>query len=193
MRRVAAARTSASNVRYQAGYGHATGLPDGGADIVTASQALHWMEPEPTFAEVARIVRPGGIFAAVDCDWPPAMHWGSGSGLQRLHGALCGPRPRTWLHPGRPFLGQGRTLGPDAGQRPLPLRAGSHAAQTSSWGTPARLVGLALSQGQVATPLKHGVSEDEVGTTALREVAQRVLGDAPQPWYFSYRVRLGVK
>ena len=56
-----------------------------------------------------------------------------------------------------------------------------------------RLVGLALSQGHVATPLKHGVSEDEAGITALREVAQRVLGDALRPWYFSYRVRLGVK
>lgn len=55
------------------GWSHTTGLPDACADVVLAVQALHWMEPEGTFAEVARILRPGGVFAAVDCDWPPAV------------------------------------------------------------------------------------------------------------------------
>lgn len=56
-----------------AGWSHATGLPDACADIVVAVQALHWMEPDGTFAEVARLLRPGGVFAALDCDWPPAV------------------------------------------------------------------------------------------------------------------------
>src|SRR5690606_15398774 len=73
MRRQAEAQTAAPSVRYQPGYSTATGLPDACADIVTVSQALHWMEPEPTFAEMARILRPGGVFAAFDCDWPPTM------------------------------------------------------------------------------------------------------------------------
>jgi len=30
------------------------------------------------------------------------------------------------------------------------------------------------------------------GETALRKTAQRVLGDAIVPWYFSYRMRVGV-
>lgn len=55
------------------GWSHATGLPDGCADVVVAVQALHWMEPTTTFAEVARILRPGGVFAALDCDWPPSL------------------------------------------------------------------------------------------------------------------------
>jgi SAM-dependent methyltransferase len=79
MRRQAELRTSAlpdaANVRYQHGFSTATGLPDGCADIVTCSQSLHWMEPAPTFAEVGRILRPGGIFAAYDCDWPPTVSW----------------------------------------------------------------------------------------------------------------------
>src|SRR5947207_1210964 len=79
MRRQAEARTAAlpagGNVRYQAGFSIATGLPDGCADLVTCSQSLHWMDPEPTFAEVARILRSGGVFAAYDCDWPPTVHW----------------------------------------------------------------------------------------------------------------------
>jgi hypothetical protein len=56
-----------------------------------------------------------------------------------------------------------------------------------------RLVGLELSQGGVASLLKNGLSEDEIGITALRAIAQRVLGDASVPWYFSYRMRVALK
>ena len=33
------------------------------------------MEPTATLAEIARILRPGGLFAAYDYDWPPTLHW----------------------------------------------------------------------------------------------------------------------
>ena len=56
-----------------------------------------------------------------------------------------------------------------------------------------RLVGLALSQGEIATLLKHGIGEDEIGITALRKAARHALGDSIVPWFWSYRVRLGVK
>lgn len=60
-------------VTYRRAVAHDTGLPDASADIVLAVQALHWMDPEPTLAEVARILRPGGVLAAVDADWPPVV------------------------------------------------------------------------------------------------------------------------
>src|SRR5262249_10583649 len=76
MRRQAEARSAGlANVRYQKGLSTATGLPDGCADIVIASQSLHWMEPTGTFAEVERLLRPGGVFAAIDNDWPPTLDW----------------------------------------------------------------------------------------------------------------------
>jgi hypothetical protein len=56
-----------------------------------------------------------------------------------------------------------------------------------------RLVGVMLSQGEIASLLRHGISEDEIGITALRAAAQRALGDATVAWYWSYRVRLAVK
>ena len=65
----------AAHIEYREGVAHQTGLPDGCADIVTAAQALHWMEPTATLAEIARILRPGGLFAAYDYDSPPAIHW----------------------------------------------------------------------------------------------------------------------
>ncbi len=70
MRAVAVARET-PGVEYVAGSGHATGLPDDSADVVLAVQAMHWMEPTSTHAEVVRILRPGGVFAIIDADWPP--------------------------------------------------------------------------------------------------------------------------
>jgi SAM-dependent methyltransferase len=68
-----AERHAAPGVTFVEGWSHQTGVPAGTADAVLAVQALHWMEPEPTFQEVARVLRPGGVFAAIDCDWPPVV------------------------------------------------------------------------------------------------------------------------
>ncbi len=73
MRTRAAAVTSTAHVQFVPGWSNATELPDACADVVLAVQALHWMEPTSTFAEVARLLRPGGVFAAIDCDWPPSV------------------------------------------------------------------------------------------------------------------------
>lgn len=69
--RSVAQRSPHDAVAYQAGVAHRSGLPPGCADIVLAVQAMHWMEPTSTLAEVDRILRPGGVFAAIDADWPP--------------------------------------------------------------------------------------------------------------------------
>ena len=70
MRAVAESRPR-PGVSYRAGRSEATGLADACADVVLIVQAMHWMDPEPTLAEVARILRPRGVLAAVDADWPP--------------------------------------------------------------------------------------------------------------------------
>jgi len=196
MRRQAQARIAGlpdmANVRYQAGYSNATGLPDGCADIVTCSQSLHWMEPVSTFAEIARILRSGGVFAAYDCDWPPTVSWA----IEEAHRSLLAQ-----LRMAEETHGYSRDVRSwDKHQHMERMRESGRFRLTKEivlhhveQGGAERLVGLELSQGGVATLLKNGVSEDEIGITALREAAYAVLGDAIMPWYFSYRVRLGVK
>lgn len=49
--------------------GSGTGLSS--ADVVVGVQAMHWMEPEPALAEVARVLHPGGVLAVIDADWLP--------------------------------------------------------------------------------------------------------------------------
>jgi SAM-dependent methyltransferase len=46
-----------------AGYAEQIPLPDASVDAVVAGQAYHWFDRAPTHAEVARVVRPGGVFA----------------------------------------------------------------------------------------------------------------------------------
>jgi hypothetical protein len=55
-----------------------------------------------------------------------------------------------------------------------------------------RWVGFALTLGFVP-PVFEDLGDDEVGLTALRETARRVLGRGDVPWYVSYCVRVGLK
>ncbi|WP_431727929.1 class I SAM-dependent methyltransferase [Verrucosispora sp. TAA-831] len=52
-------------VRAEAGTAEAMPLADGSADALLAGQAYHWFDPESAHAEIARVVRPGGIFAPI--------------------------------------------------------------------------------------------------------------------------------
>lgn len=188
----AAALPAEANIRFQDGLSTMTGLPDACADIVTCSQSLHWMEPEPTFAEIARILRPGGVFAAYDCDWPPTLHWEA-----ELAYRACLERA-TAVDQARGHSRDVRSW--DKRQHLERMRASGHfrftkeiLAHSAETGDAERLVGLAMSQGLLATLLKHGLSEAEIGIEELRATLQRILGGATVPWYWSYRIRLGIR
>ncbi|HEU4754977.1 MAG TPA: methyltransferase domain-containing protein [Armatimonadota bacterium] len=192
MRRLAEGRTAAWNVSYKDAVGSATGLPDGAADIVSCSQSFHWMEPDSTLAEAARILRPGGVFGAFDCDWPPCVHPDVdalfGEVMERAH-ALEEERGisedvRRW--PKARHLGRIQATG-------LFRYAREVAFHQVEEGGAERLAGLVTSQGSTAALLRSGVSEAEIGLDRLREAARRVLGERTVPFYFTYRLRFGVK
>lgn len=188
MRDQAEAATAAENVRFVQAYAQETGLPDAGADIVTCSQSFHWMEPEPTLAEAARILRPGGVFAAYDYDWPPVVHPDVEAAFETMverigmRRALEGqPRHTKDMH-----LERIRQSGHFRFAREIVLHSRDR-------GTAARIVGMALSLGPLTVMLKDGVSEEEIGLAALREAAATALGDREVDMFLSYRVRLGVR
>ena len=188
MRAAAEADTPTSNVRYVEGYSDAIALPDDSADVVTYSQSLHWMDPAPTFAEAARILRPGGVFAAYDYELPPSVDWEVDAAFEyfllrvgkfRRERLSIPPAEKTGHVPRMRESGLFRYV------RELGV-SGEDRADAE------RVVGLALSLGPVGRLLDEGLTEEVIGLAGLREAAVRVLGDRTVSWTLSYRVRLGV-
>ncbi len=74
-----------------------SGLPDASADLVTAAQAAHWFDLAAFYAEVRRVLRPGGVVAlwcygAATCTHPQvdaALRW-----FYAERGGRCGPPER---------------------------------------------------------------------------------------------------
>jgi SAM-dependent methyltransferase len=189
MRDQAEAATEAGNVRFVHAYAQATGLPDGGADVVTCSQALHWMEPEPTLAEAARLLRPGGVFAAYDYDWPPVVGWEVESAFEELlRRVRAGRAPdgRGMRYAKEGHLERIKASGLFRYAREIVFHSRDRADAD-------RVVGMALSLGPLTVRLKEGRNEDDLGVTALREAAARTLGDRDAGIFLGYRIRLGVR
>lgn len=187
-----AASLGGDGLSYREGFSHATGLPAACAEIVTCSQALHWMEPFPTFAEAARILRPGGVFAAFDYDWPPVSgFWELDQAYEQCMSRAVGFEQKLRLTDGLVRYGKDGHLG-------RMRESGAFRAvreilvHHQDEGNAERFVGLFLSQGYVQTLLKHGLSESEIGIDALRAAADQMLGETPQPWLWSSRIRIGV-
>ncbi|MEO8194338.1 MAG: class I SAM-dependent methyltransferase [Gemmatimonadales bacterium] len=51
------------SIEYRVATAYASGLPDGSADLVTAAQAIHWLDYASFYDEVKRVLAPGGAFA----------------------------------------------------------------------------------------------------------------------------------
>ncbi len=179
----------AAHIEYREGIAHQTGLPDGCADIVTAAQSFHWMEPTATLAEIARILRPGGLFAAYDYDSPPTIHWE----LDRL--ALEATRRLMELVRER-GLPQNLNIWPK--NKSLdPLRESGHFRFTREvllhhieYGDATRFLEMMQSS---AFSQQFQFTEQEFGVDRFRQAALQYIGSEPIPWYWSYRVRIGVK
>jgi ubiquinone/menaquinone biosynthesis C-methylase UbiE len=193
MRRQAEAATRDENVSYREGFAHATGLTDAAAQIVTCMQSFHWMEPQSTLAEVQRILQTGGVFAACDYDWPPTTGaWEADKAfeecLRRAHELQAADPETTRIQRWE----KERHL-----ERIQACKRFRYVKEIVlhhvDRGNAERLVGLALSQGGVMTLLKRGVTETELGLAQLKAIANRVLGDEDREWYWSARVRIGVK
>lgn len=168
------------------GTAEATGLADASADVVTAGQAMHWFDPERALPEVARILRPGGVFCAFDYDWPPlvdaevdiAFEVASRrySALEQEHGLLP-PRAAKSGH-----LRRMR----ESGLFRITREFGLH---RRSEGTADDLLALAGTQGGVVALRQAGVSDEDLGLDQLREVAHARI-PTTAPFWWTYRLRL---
>ena len=179
----------AAHIEYREGVAHQTGLPDGCVDIVTAAQSFHWMEPTATLAEIARILRPGGLFAAYDYDSPPAIYWELDRLVQEGNVRLMELVRERGLAQSLKIWPQNKSL--------APLRESTHFRFTREvlrhhieQGDAARFLEMMQSS---ALSNQSQFTEQEIGLDRLRQAALQYIGSEPIPWYFSYRVRIGIK
>ncbi|MFI4970000.1 MAG: class I SAM-dependent methyltransferase, partial [Lysobacterales bacterium] len=96
------------NIDYRVEPAEQCSLGRASADLVTVAQALHWFDHARFYAEVRRVLRPGGVFAAwayADCRVDAAVD----AAKDRLYVDLTGP----YWPPERMHV--------DAGYRTLPF------------------------------------------------------------------------
>ena len=186
----------ADRLSFVQGYSNQLDLDGESADILTCSQSFHWMEPQSTLKEAARVLRKGGIFAAYDCDWPPTVHWEIEDQYIRLMDrveAITATLPgqkdavKKWrkedhlknMSESRVFRFTKEVVFHD--RQPCDVE---------------RYIGLALSQGGLqavhkAGPAFSAVLDEDIA--AFRNRSEKFFRGATLDILFSYRMRLGVK
>ena len=187
----AQAATKAENVEYRLAFAYDTGLDDGRADLVTCSQSFHWMEPEPTLAEAARVLRRGGVFAAYDYDVVPVCDWHAEEAfrelLRRRHAfrRARGTYSGADRWPKDTHLERIEASGRFRYTREIVLQS------VETDGGAERLVGLAHS---IGLPVRDGEEEieRELGYRSFETAVRDALGDRVLPFRFGYRARIGI-
>jgi SAM-dependent methyltransferase len=146
---------------------------DGSIDAVTVAQAFHWFDPGPAFAEIARVLRPGGALALVwnirELGDPLQL------ALDQLMRSSRGAAPSEHEQPWRASLAKQPLLGP-AEERAF------------SWELPFT---ADLLVDRVASVSFVAALEPDERDALLAQVRELVDG-VPEPFPFSYRTEVSV-
>lgn len=191
--RAVAEKKASGVLTFIKGYSDNMPVDDERADAVVCSQSFHWMEPVATLKEVSRVLKKGGVFATVDCDWPPVSNWS----IDKKYSELDKKVKR--IEKENPTI-------KDSFKRYDKIH---HLENIENSGhfrfareivfsnredcTAERLINLALSQGGAQTILKEKPSLIEDDIKAFEEAVYETFGDKTFPIDFSYRMRIAVK
>jgi SAM-dependent methyltransferase len=187
MREYAKRESRLANLQYVAASSYATGLAAQSVDIVTAAQSLQWMRPKELFLEVARILRPGGVFCAYDYFVFQTPVWEAAAAFDFVQERKKELRARLGFDEA---LARAPTL--DSLRESQAFRdVRELVVHSVEEGDGDRLVGFALSEGSMRTLLEAGSTETAVGLDRLRIAAASM--PEPVPWWIGYQVWLGRK
>ena len=181
------------NLQFIKGLSHQLEMPSDSADIITCSQSFHWMEPQSTLKEFARVLRPGGVFAAYDCDWPPVFNWKIEEAYNNLI-ALADARVKELAEEDK----QIHRWSKDEHLRNIResgLFQYSREIVFHHWDTcdAERYANIALSQGGLQSALKLGSTELQDLHNAFRSEVEHAFNGETKDILFSYRMRIGIK
>jgi ubiquinone/menaquinone biosynthesis C-methylase UbiE len=188
-----ALKKAAESITFKQGYGHDTGLPDGYADAVVCSQSFHWMEPGETLAEVNRILTDGGVFATVDCDWPPVCSWQAEAAYSEVMKAVKDAE-ETYAELKNSFKSWDKSRHLDNIKASGYFRFAREIVFSNRETCDAeRFVNLALSQGGLQSVLKIRPEVITPQVEIFKAAVIAALGQGSFEVDFGYRMRIGVK
>ena len=78
-------------IEYRVATAEASGLDAGSVDLVTVAQALHWFDRPAFYAEVRRVLRPGGVLGAWTYGHPVLDNPRADAVFQRFYSETVGP------------------------------------------------------------------------------------------------------
>ncbi|GCE12388.1 hypothetical protein [Tengunoibacter tsumagoiensis] len=137
-------------------------------------------------------MRPGGFFAAYDYDWPPTLNWELKQAYQEVDARFderireLGLAQKLQRWPKETHLKRLRESTYFRFTRELFLH---HVEQ----GDATRFIHLLLTNAYSHEFKLKTITAHEIGFDRLSRIAFQQIGSEPIPWYFSYRVRIGVK
>lgn len=188
MRNTAVSDSKANNVDYQKGFSNNTGLPSDSVDIITISQAFHWMDIQSTLEETYRILKADGVFAVYDCDWPPSIDWKVESEYNKLR-AKCDHISYAKENPAvKNDKNSYIRVFNEFGKFRFVKEVVCHSVEKC---TPERMIGIALSQGGIQDAMKIDKSILNDIDDFCNLVKSRCRGEFDI--IFSYRLRMAVK
>lgn len=170
-----------------------TGLPDNSADVVFCSQSFHLMNPVNTLAEADRILKDGGIFAAVDCDWSPVCTADAEIAyMNLLNKARVVEEENSEIAQTFHRWDKKRHLKNiiDSGYFRYCREIVFDNAEEM---TVQRFIALAQSQGSIRTIMKHSPELIEKDIESFERAVRRSIGGNILSAGFCYRMRLGIK
>ena len=186
--RIADAGPAASVAEAVVGAADAIPLGDGAVDIVTASQSFHWMNPRTAVPEIERVLAPGGLFVAYDCDWPVLVCPRVDRAFELL------------------FLGLAEIEGVDRGTH---YPKAQHVENLEKYGEflfaceaghqnreecdRDRYLGIAYSQGHYQERLAAAPAKVEPLRRAFEAVVDEEFAGGPRTMWVNYRLRMGAK
>ena len=188
MREKAEKNTRSDHIHYKRGVSNETGLPSDYADIVTVSQAFHWMDIDSTLTEIYRILKEDGVLAIFDCDWPPSIDWVIETAYQELKSKsdaiCCAQTKHAEQNDKNSYLNRIRSFGKFRFSKEIVC----HSVEEC---TPERMIEITLSQGSVqsARKLDPSIRKD---IDAFCHLVNTHCTDELDI-VFSYRLRIAVK
>ena len=188
MRKTAEKSTKSDRIVYKKGVSNETNLPSDFADVISISQAFHWMDTDSTLLEIYRVLKNDGVLAIFDCDWPPAIDWEIEKAyinLKNKGDAICLSQAKHAVqHDKSAYINKLNSFGKFRFVKEIVC----HKAEKCA---PERMIGITLTQGGIQDAMKI----DSAFQKDVDEYCDLVHARCDDEFeiVFSYRLRLAVK